>query len=90
MNYVAKVKNRLTELLTDCDSDLLDLYTLLAFVSCQSTDLEDVHNAWAVWRNNTKPDHQSLIPFEYLTSEIQALDQSYRDAICRVASEFSL
>lgn len=80
-NYVARLRDQLAALLTDCDDDLIDLYTLLALQYGPTTDLVMVHNAWAVWRNRTNPDHKSLIPFPFLSPEVQDLDQPYVDAI---------
>lgn len=80
-NYVQRISSRLTELLPDCDADLIRLYTLLALEYGTRTDLCMVHNAWAVWRNATNPQHKSLIPFPFLSPEVQELDRPYVEAI---------
>lgn len=85
MNYVDRVTRDLASALDDCPPELLRLYTLLALVKGAETTLEDVHDAWSVWRADTRPDHPSLIPFGDLSPEVQALDGKYRDAIAEAA-----
>lgn len=80
-NYVSRVLVQLAEALPDCDDDLLRLYTLLALTKGTATTLRDVHDAWAVWRNATNPEHRSLVDFEELDHTVQELDRPYRDAI---------
>jgi hypothetical protein len=59
---------RAVELLADAspglDPELARLYVLLVLVKGQHATLEDVHDAWAVWRNHTRPAHRSLVPFD--------------------------
>lgn len=45
----------------------------------------DVHDAWAVWRAPTRPDHPALAPFDHLTPDVQALDAPYAEAIRKIA-----
>ena len=73
---------RLTSLL---DQRLLELYGFLALTTGTDTTRENVHDAWAVWKEEIDPAHRSLIPFEELTPDVQALDQPYVDAIHRAA-----
>jgi hypothetical protein len=80
-NYVQDLRDELVALLPDCDPGLIDLYTLLGLEVGVLVDAVMVHNAWSVWRNRTKPDHPSLIPFPYLNPEVQALDEPYAKAI---------
>lgn len=80
-NYIADNRSLLEISLPDCPDDLLDLYTLLAVARGTDTTLEDVHDAWAVWRNKTEPQHHSLIPFSMLTEKIQKYDRPYQEAI---------
>lgn len=80
-NYVARVRDELASRLPTCDDALVDLYTLLALQYGTQTDLVMVHNAWAVWRNRTRPDHPALIPFPYLLPTVQELDRPYVEAI---------
>jgi hypothetical protein len=85
-NYVATTIDRLAELLPGCDPDLLRLYLLLALVKGAHVTNRDVHDAWSAWCHTTRPDHRSLIPFDELTPEAQALDTKYAEAIRAVAA----
>jgi hypothetical protein len=80
-NYVQTVLNLLHAKLLDLDPDLARLYALLALTKGMDTSMEDVHDAWALWRNTTNPDHRSLIPFAELADEEQELDREYAVAI---------
>lgn len=81
MNYLTPVIDRLTDLLDDCPAELIDLYSLLVVTKGKQTTLEDVHEAWGIWKNRIKPDHKSLVPFNELTFEVQELDRKYMEAI---------
>lgn len=85
-NYVQSIIDQLHAELPDCDLDLIGFYALLVLVAGPSTTFQDVHDAWAVWRNQTDPEHRSLKPFDELTPEVQELDSPYRATIVRVAS----
>lgn len=65
--------------------ELVKVYTLLALVKGEQTTLIDVHDAWALWKMSTRPDHWSLVPFAELAEEVQAKDQRYVDGIHRAA-----
>jgi hypothetical protein len=84
-NYIDPTIAQLTEILGDCPPELIDLYALLVHTTGVTTTLEDVHEAWAIWRNRTNPAHKSLIPFDELTLEVQEYDRKYMDAIHKVA-----
>lgn len=86
MSYITQVTGDLAGRLPDCGPDLLGLYALLVLTTGEGTTLENVHDAWAVWREATRPDHPSLVPFADLAPEVQALDAKYRDAIREVAA----
>lgn len=61
-------------------------YAVLCLVIGEDVTNEDVHHAWSaneVVHGNAK--HKSLIPFNELTEEVQALDEPYRDAIAKRA-----
>ncbi len=89
-NYVDATVTALAARLPDCDPDLLRLYTLLALTVGAEVTLKDVHDAWAVWRTLTRPEHPSIVPFDQLTPEVQDLDSRYADAIRDVANEVPL
>ena len=85
-NYVQTARNILKRKI-DVEDDLLDLYTLLVLSRGTTTQKCDVHDAWAVWRTKTNPEHKSLIPFEELTPEVQELDEEYAEAIRKTAMD---
>jgi hypothetical protein len=81
-NYVNDIIVRLYEVLGDnIDDHLAGLYALLVLAKGTDTTLEDVHDAWAIWRNVDRPDHKSLVPFSDLSKEVQELDRKYMNAI---------
>jgi hypothetical protein len=84
-NYVRVVMEELQKDLRINDRFLLRMYTLLVFTTGVETTLEDAHDAWALWRDETRPDHRFLVPFDQLTKEVQELDRKYADSIRRVA-----
>lgn len=86
-NYVQDVVDRLARRLPGQDDAVLRLYALLVLTLGVHTSLRDVHDAWAVWRSVTKPDHPDLVRFEGLSPEVQAYDQKYALAIREVAAE---
>lgn len=62
-------------------------YAVLATTKGMSTTSKDVHDAWSAWAEvHHKGEHRSLIAFDELTPEVQALDDPYRDAIHAVVS----
>ncbi len=76
MNYIQKAQKELAKKIK-VDKELLDLYTLLFFVKGKDCTLENIHDAWSVWKNNSAPDHKSLVPFDELSEEVQDLDKKY-------------
>lgn len=88
MNYIQEARKILGTKI-QVEDDLLDLYTLLALVGGRFVSDEDVHNAWAVWRNKTNSKHDAIIPFCNLSEHVQKLDREYRDAIREAATELS-
>lgn len=86
MNYIQQARDILSKKI-DVESDLLDLYTLLVFTHGDMCAWNNVHDAWAIWRNKTNPSHKSLIPFSELTPKVQELDREYAEAIRATAAE---
>lgn len=80
-NYIQTGADKLDEALPGLDPDLARLYVLLILAKGGETTRKDVHDAWALWRNTTRPDHPALIEFDELTPEVQELDQKYLTAI---------
>ena len=66
--------------------DLFREYALLALTKGKDTTPEDVHDAWSAWMATHDPDHDSLIPFDKLTPEVQAYDEPYCKAIHKHAN----
>ncbi len=87
MNYIDTVKTELGARL-DIENDLLDLYTLLVFVKGENCTLEDIHDAWAIWENNTNEKHKSIVPFKELSKDVQELDREYMEQVRIVAKLF--
>lgn len=85
-NYIQQVKDALSEFHPSLAPELLDAYALLVLVRGEDVTLKDVHDAWSVWKNNIRPDHRSLIPFEELSPEVQAMDEKYANSIRIVAT----
>jgi len=69
---------------------LARLYALLVLAKGTKTTMEDVHDAWSLWCEDTRPDHRSLVPFDQLPAHIQEYDRKYMDVIHRVAKRFGV
>lgn len=79
--YITKVTNHLSNRLPGLPPELLDLYVNLALSTGVETSLENVHDAWAIWKNRIDSEHKSLLPFHELSFEVQELDRKYAEAI---------
>jgi hypothetical protein len=92
MNYVDEIAAALRERLPDDQwpddgpEELARVYALLALVKGEETTLEDVHDAWAVWKAARDPGHESLRPFAELDEETRSWDEPYAEAIRAVAA----
>ena len=75
-----------TEREWDAERPLLDLYTLLVLTRGTACTSQDIHDAWAVARQHTRPEHPDLVPFEALTPQVQGYDVKYRDAVRAAAA----
>ncbi|MFI5891958.1 hypothetical protein ACIA5D_17795 [Actinoplanes sp. NPDC051513] len=80
-NYIQQVTAHLACRLPRCEMDLIDLYALLVLARGENTTLQDVHDAWSIWRNTGDPLHRSLVPFNQLATEVQELDRKYMNVI---------
>jgi hypothetical protein len=56
-------------------------YALLALSRGTRVTNEDVHDAWSAWATEFDPENDSLVPFDELSSETQAQDNIFREAI---------
>ena len=68
---------------------LARIYAVLALSKGQDVTRKDVHDAWSAWMADRDPRHKSLIPFYQLSDHVKAMDQSYVDAIHKVAGMIS-
>lgn len=74
------------ELLPEGDTTLLfRLYALLALVKGPAVTAPDIHNAWAIWMQETDPGHHAIRPFDELDAATQAADEPFVAAIKVVA-----
>ncbi len=90
MTYIDTVRTHLAAELPDVQDELIDLYALLALTQGQRTSMQDVHDAWAVWRSRIRPDHPDLVPFKDLAPSIQELDRKYLAAVLHVVFRLDL
>ena len=83
----AQIKREVpAEMLPRYDTTLLfRLYALLLLAKGTAVTAPDVHNAWAIWMQETDPGHHAIRPFEELDSESQAADAPFVAAIKLVA-----
>lgn len=64
---------------------LFRLYAVLLLAKGDEVTREDVHNAWVAWMASQDADHDALVPFSELDSEMQAEDTPFVAAIRAVA-----
>lgn len=88
-NYVEIARESMRKRLNVKDETLLNLYILLVLTKGRETSLEDVHDAWSIWKNTTRPDHWSIVPFNQLSVETKARDLKYVRAIVQTALELN-
>jgi hypothetical protein len=69
---------------------LFRLYAVLALAKGEEVTPEDVHNAWAAWRQDADEDHSALRPFTELDHAKQAQDRPYAEAIRSAVRELSV
>lgn len=89
LNYVDTLAVAIGDYAPDCTQNLCWLYALLGLVKGTEVTLRDVHDAWAVWRTQTRPDHPDLVPFDMVPPKVQQLDEPYRLAIVRAVQRVS-
>lgn len=71
--------------------ELAKAYALLALTTGTGTTLENVHDAWGMWRAfSDRPDHGDLLWFPALPIENATWDRPYRDAIRRTAARLEI
>lgn len=65
--------------------ELLRLYAVLLRAKGSSVTQSDVHDAWAAWMAERKPEHKSLVPYEDLGEDLQDEDRVFAVAIRRAS-----
>ena len=77
------------EVLPQGDTGLLfRIYALLALAKGTGVTSCDVHDAWAVWMQQTNPHHRAIRPYDELGGAAQAADEPFVTAIRAVAERF--
>jgi hypothetical protein len=66
---------------------LFRVYAVLALAKGAEVTPEDVHDAWAAWECDRKPQSPSIVPFDRLAPEVQCMDEPFVEAIRQVARE---
>jgi hypothetical protein len=75
-------------ILPKSDTDrLFRIYAVLTLAKGAEVTAKDVHDAWAAWECDRKPESPSIVPFDQLTIDVQRLDEPFVEAIHRVARE---
>ena len=94
--YIDKVTELVAERTHIENKNPVHLYALLVLIKGKDITLKDVHDAWAMdmnFRQQTDRcrghEHQSILPFDELSEEIQNKDQKYADTLIKIASEIS-
>lgn len=91
MNYLDELGSAIqqevdpTDLPSEDTASLFRLYAVLLLAKDEKVTVRDVHNVWSAWMSDRDPTHQSIKPFEELSSDVQQQDQPYADAIRAVA-----
>lgn len=66
--------------------ELMLLYALLAATLGTTVTAKHVHDAWTVWKTTLGEEHESMIPFEALPTDVRSEDEPFAEAIRRVAA----
>ena len=69
---------------------LFRIYAALALAKGADVTAEDIHDAWAAWECDRKPNSPSIVPFKQLTPEIQQSDEPFVEAIRYVVRDRAL
>jgi len=54
----------------------------------ENCSLEDIHDAWSIWKISIDSEHPHIIPFDELSSDVKELDREYMEAVVEVAEEW--
>lgn len=64
-------------------------YAVLALAKGAGVEASDVHNAWVAWMLGRGERHESMVPFDRLSLNVQEEDRPFVEAIRRVAARRS-
>ena len=92
MSYVLELADRIRArvdpaIVPDDADSLFLMYAVLALVKGTGVTAKDVHDAWAAWECDRKPQAASIVPFVQLTAETQRLDEPLVAAIHAAVSQ---
>ena len=92
--YIDEIVEKVDNELHIKNKELTRLYALLVLTKKDTITLKDVHDAWSMSMNfRPKTDrcfgheHNSLVPFEKLTKEVQDKDEKYVRKLNMIAKE---
>jgi hypothetical protein len=71
-------------------TNLFRIYAVLALAKGEAVEAADVHDAWSAWMSEVDSGHRSIKPMAELSSETQAFDEPFAEAIRVVARERGL
>jgi hypothetical protein len=81
-----EIRARLAEGVAPSDSESLFLiYAVLARAKGEQVTPEDVHDAWVAWMAIRGEEHESMVPFDELPSDVRSEDLPFVDAIKAIA-----
>ena len=91
--YIDRVYTLVQEATGLKSKETIKMYSLLVLVKGENITLSDIHDGWSMVMNfkEANPpycyghDHKSLVPFDKLSSETQARDEKYLEALKQVA-----
>ncbi len=66
---------------------LFRIYAVLVLAKGPEVTAKDVHDAWAAWECDRKPESQSIVPFDQLAPSVQRIDEPFVEAIRQAARE---
>lgn len=85
MTYIERLITEIQEEFPRLPAELVDLYAAIVLAKGLDLTNEDVHDAWAIWKNRTFPEHRSIIEYDKLTPEVQDLDTKYTRGLVHAA-----
>jgi len=75
---------------TENANELLLSYAVLLRAKGRGVTQSDIHDAWSAWMSTRSGEHESLVPFEDLDSDVKAEDQVFATAVHKAADQLEL